>query len=129
MICAKCQGRKKVRIGPQPHDLRDCSDCGGTGNYKPKIEGKYGNVPQFQGIHPAAGPDYSLSSDTKAPKIDWYRWLEDIDIVNNTLREKHTLGLREAARRGARIVADHRIRDGDFTILVSPGDFARIMEK
>lgn len=69
-----------------------------------------------------------VNTKYQAPALD--KMLDGIDVVNNKFREKHIEGLRNLARwRGVRVVADHRISDGDFAVLVSPGDFARMKEK
>lgn len=104
MICSKCQGRGKYTIGPQGHDLRDCSMCGGTGSLLKQ------GLPK---------PPY--------PTLD--AMLSHFDVVNRNLQDQSTKLIREAMRRGVRVIADHRIHSGEITLLVSPADFARIKQE
>lgn len=69
----------------------------------------------------------SSVSPVKPPTLE--QLLEGIDVVNHRLRDQHIDTLREAARRNVSLIPDHRIQDGDFTILVSPGDYARIKQE
>lgn len=125
MICPSCQGRGKVRIGPQPHDIRSCVTCNGTGNYKPDtsrpghLYPQIGNPPTTSDVSPAAPP----------PSQSLEALLEGIDVVNRNLQDRHIEILREALRRDVRVIADHRIHSGEFTILVSPGDYARLKQE
>lgn len=54
--------------------------------------------------------------------------LRVIDDQMAANRERHIAALLDAKVRGVQIVADHRLQDGSFTILVSPGDHAKLKE-
>lgn len=159
MICPKCQGRKVVRVGPRAQDEKPCSDCGGTGQRRyPGYLGLEGFTPESRHKlydEPCTirmvelPPDFDMQDaiDRGLITIDWpgnqtapralppkkpptlEQLLEGIDVVNHRLRDQHIETLREAARRNVSLVPDHRIQDGDFTILVSPGDYARIKQE
>lgn len=159
MICPKCQGRKVVRVGPRPQDEKPCSDCGGTGTRRyPGYLGLEGFTPESRHkLHDTEcritltelPPDFDMQDaiDRGLVTFDWpgnqtstarvspvkpptlEELLVGIDVVNHKLRDQHIETLREAARRNVSIVPDHRIQEGDFTILVSPGDYAQIKQR
>lgn len=152
MICPKCQGRRRYRIGPTDADMRDCSECEGTGNVKPvpfttspTMAPLYNRNCLFDPEHFAFSesdiarlpPNVSVAEAVERGMLTTtisgvsrpIKEVRDFDVVNRNMQDKTLEIVREAMRRGVRVVADHNIHSGEIALLVSPATLARIKEK
>lgn len=110
----------EIKKGGAKFVPRQCSLCGlGPCDY-------YGDSSGPNKLNPA---DKIIATGYgQSEQLDFGYVMAHASDIASKLRSDTIAQLRAFHLAGIRVVADHRMQDGSFSILVSPGDFKRMKE-